>query len=120
MTNVIRYPGVNFPTNNTNLALKLVMRDLPESFLIIIADALGQAYRTVPTHPDQVGPLAELLKSCAGLLREIPIGFVPRAAELLAGPVGLWLEDAERVLSSDVHASCVSPTALSSSLNYPS
>lgn len=84
------------------------MRDLPESFLTLLADALGQAYTTVSTEPDQVAPTVELLRSCAALLRELPLGFVPTAVELLSVPVELWLEDSDRVLSPELHISGVS------------
>jgi hypothetical protein len=84
------------------------MKNLPDSFLQLLRDALNHAYESVATHPDQQAKsIASLIRATAGLLRGLPMEFVGKTVDILAPAVLLWVRDEKRVLTPETHESAV-------------
>ncbi|WRT67914.1 uncharacterized protein IL334_004888 [Kwoniella shivajii] len=82
---------------------------IPVDFLTLVNDALIEAYPVPETQNStmtemEVSPAVfDLLQSLAGILEDTPRQFVGKILDPVKAGLATWLEDKERVLSSDMH-----------------
>lgn len=76
------------------------MRSLPDDALLLLRQGLERAHTVGPDLP--AAGVQTLLSSIDRLLKELPVGFLGKAIEILGPAVGLWANDDKGMLADEV------------------